>query len=392
VQRTGVVIIAGAWLLAFVAACSKDTAGKNAASNEGGTGGTGSPGLPDSPGARYVGRFDARDPAGVRVGWPGARVLVQFEGTSLTAKLSETFGSSGYDVMIDGNLQPAPLFPAAGTTDHVLATGLASGPHVVELWRRTEGKVSSTQFRAFEAAGGKLLLPPAPKSRRIEFVGDSSINGYGIECTSAYDNFSAQTQNEHKAYPALVSTALSAEHANVSYSGKGVLRNISDSDKETFASLYTRATPEEAASTWSFSSWVPDLVFVALGGNDFYASSDRPPPDLGAFKAKYHELIALIRSKNEGASIVCSVEGRITNAEPVGYNALTSMTTVIQAVVNERNASGDGKVSYFELPRADTSGTNGAPDVTGCNSHTNTTFHQKAAVAVTAKIKEIMRW
>ena len=68
------------------------------------------------------------------------------------------------------------------------------------------------------------------------------------------------------------------------------------------------------------------------------------------------------------------------------------MTTTIGAVVREMNESGDKKVHYFELPRADGSGKYGAPDMTGCDRHTNAAYHQRAAGLVTAKIKAVMGW
>src|SRR5262245_4201917 len=90
------------------------------------------------PAGRYLGRFDRRDPTGPRAAWAGSRVLVRFEGVSLTATLDEESlidGPSGYDVIVDGQVVGPPLFPTSAATAYPLARNLDAGTHVVELWR-----------------------------------------------------------------------------------------------------------------------------------------------------------------------------------------------------------------------------------------------------------------
>jgi lysophospholipase L1-like esterase len=344
------------------------------------------------PAIRYIGRFDTTDANGPRVGCAGARVVVRFEGTSLTAKLDETNryrGPSRYDVIVDGQLGPTPLVPAVGSSDQPIAKDLSAGTHVVELWRRTEGQVGITQFRVFDFGGGQLLAPPVAKTRHIEYVGDSESNGYGIECANANEAFSGATQNEHKAYTAIVAGNLSAEYSNVSFSGKGVSRNFDDSDTDTMSAIYLRTLPEDPTSTWSFASWVPDLVVIALGANDYSNPTQRSAPDAATFKAKYGELVALVRSKNPNAHILCSVEGGLSDDYPTGWKAFTHVSTAVKAVVD---GLGDPRVHYYEFPRADGSGPNGEPDITGCDGHPNAGYNQRAATDVTAKIKSLMGW
>lgn len=336
-------------------------------------------------GVRYVGRFDASDPAVPRFAWPGSQIIVRFEGTALSATLDDESGDSHYDVTVDGVLRASPLVLTAGEKSYALASGLAAGTHTVELWRRTEAFVSVTRVVGFSVTGGKILAAPTPLARRLEFIGDSSISGWGIECTDGYDSFSAPTENEHKTYPALVSAALSAEHSSVAYSGKGVSRNYDDGDPETFPSLYARATPDNADATWGFDQWKPDLVWIALGGVD-YVDSGRPAPDPATFEARYDELVALVRAKNPNAHIVASIEGRMTDAEPVGYDALTNMRTILNAVVSKRNAAGDQRISFFELPRTQDGERN------GCDQHTTAAFHARVATAVASEIAARLGW
>lgn len=352
---------------------------------------------PEPPAVRYVGRFDTTDPAAPRVAWPGARVIVRFSGTAATATLEETSqytGPSRYDVVVDGQ-PPVLLAPANGAGTYDLATGLANGVHTIELHRRTESLVGITKLAGFGFPNGGQLLSPAPRAqRRIEFLGDSSSNGYGVECASPATSFSGATENERKSYPWLAAKALSAEHHNLSFAGKGVLRNYDATDADTFGLLYGRTMPEEAGSSWDFTRWVPDVVWIALGGNDWDnpPEAPRPAPDLAQFKAKYHELVALVRQKNPQAWIVCSVATSLNDDYPAGYAAYTNVKTVLTAVVNERKAPpiNDAKVEYFELPRANAM----APyaDLNGCEGHATPAWHQTMADAVVAKIKGITGW
>ncbi len=373
------------------------------ASEDGGTD-TPDPSDPDGggepvgpPEVRFVGRFDKSDAKGPKVEWPGARVIARFKGTTLKAKIDETTffsGPSGYDVIVDGNVQAKPFIATEGTADHVIVKDLAEGTHVVELWRRSESFVGLTQFLGFDFGGGELLPPPRPSTRRIEIVGDSSTTGYGVECTNQAQDYEGRTSNERKTYPALTAVALNAEHHSISYSGKGVLRNYDSSDTVVFAQLYGRTLAEDAASKWSFTEWQPDVVVIALGANDWDQSQGRPAPNATAFKAKYQELVTLLRSKNPNAQILCTVHSSLTDDYPVGYDAYTNMTKILKAIVDERHKApfDDSRVHYHEFPRADGSQPNGGPDLSGCDGHPSASHHVKLAESLTTKLKSITGW
>ncbi len=346
---------------------------------------------PPQPAVRFVGRFDTTDPLGPKVAWPGARVIVRFSGTELRVKLAEEsfsdVGPSRYDVVVDGAPQPT-LTTAVGTNDYVLAANLAAGTHVVEVVRRTESLVGVTQFRGFEYPnGGQLLAPPPAPDRRIEFLGDSSSNGYGIECASPLMTFSGATENERKAFPALAAAALSADHHDLGFAGKGVLRNYDANDTQVFSLLYPRTLPETAASVWSYARFPAHVVWMTLGGNDWDNPGNRPPPDLAAFQTKYAELVALVRAAQPQAQLVLAVAPSLSDDYPPGYNALTNMTTALTNVRNARIAAGDANVHLHVFTR-----TTYPDDVTGCEYHPNAAFHAKLGVEVAAKIKAITGW
>lgn len=365
--------------------------GTSGASGSGGTssGGT-SGGVADGPPrVEYIGRVDWTDSAAPRIGWAGTKVVVRFEGTALSIEIDDeetSDGGSHYDVNVDGKSTTLALVDGAKTYE--IAKGLPAGTHVVTLTRRTEPQVGVSQFKTFTFPnGGKLLPPPGATSRHIEFVGDSEIAGYGIECKSPDDSFSAATENELRTYPELVAASLHAESHNLAYSGKGVFRN-GTTDGDLYPTYYPEAVPYSDAVPWDFSSWQPDVVWVALGANDYDPgpNGDRPAPAAKSFTDAFRALLDVIRAKNPNAKIVLVVQAFVNDDYPAGYNARTNIRKALQTLMSERKAKGDANVLFAELPQATEA------ELTGCDSHPSVALHAKLAPIVAAKIAEITGW
>ncbi len=378
-------------------ACS-GSASKSPATRDGGAldskpgeaGDAGDTGAPDVPGMRIIGRWQD-DPGGPRIGWPATRVVVRFTGTGAFVKLVDTDvdgGPSRYDVVVDGQTSDVVVVVAEAARDHTLATKLAPGEHTIELVRRTEGRLGTTQVISVAIEGGSLLPPPAPAPRRIEFLGDSESNGYGIEGNGPSCTFSAETQNVRKAYPSLVAEALSAEPVVLGYSGKGLLRNADGSTGEVFGELYLRAVPTDPTSRWATAQPSADVVVIALGGNDW----ERPNPDVfdppseAALETRYRALVDAVRASHSDARIFCAHPASLTDGHPEGYDAYTKMKAILESVVSARAANGDKRVHYFEFPRA------GDEDRTGCDYHYGPAFHRTMADALATAIRAETGW
>jgi lysophospholipase L1-like esterase len=344
------------------------------------------------PAVRYVGRFDTSDPTGPKIEWPGARIIARFDGTS-TVKATFVDNSNGpgngeFDIVVDGTTSATPLALVQGQSQYTVASGLGAGPHTIELWRRTEALVSTTQFLGFDFQGGTLLPPPLAPARRIEFLGDSGMNGFGIDGPGPNCPFSAPEENEHRAYPALIAQDLGADHHDLAYSGKGVYWNFARTvDTQTFGLIYGRTLPQNGGSSWSFASFVPDVVWITLGGNDYdQPNGGDPPPPIDQFKAKYDEVVGMVRTNHPNAHIFCAVAPSLNDDYPVGYNAYTNIKTTLAQVVSARNGAGDTKIYTFEFTRS-----NGA-DLTGCLYHPNRAKHRAMADEAIAFIKSKTGW
>jgi lysophospholipase L1-like esterase len=375
------------------AGSSSGSSGKQGSSSGGQSSGsinptTDTPVADGPPRVSYIGRTDLSDADAPRIGWSGTRVIVRFEGTALSVDIDEeeiSDGGSRYDIALDGKSITTLALESTGLKTYDIVKDLPAGTHVVTMTRRTEAQVGVSQFKAFHFPnGGKLLAPPIEPARRIEFVGDSEMVGYGIECQDKTAGFSAATENELLTYPELAATTLHAEMHNLGFSGKGVYRNGLPGG-ERYGAYYPRAVPRAEAVAWDFTTWKPDVIWVALGANDYDNGGDdtRPPPTFDHFKGAYSTLLDTIRGKNPDAKIVLVLQSFVNDIYPAGYNGRTNIRNALTQLVAER---GDANLFFAELPEAKDE------DLTGCDSHPNPGLHQKLAPIVSAKIAEITGW
>lgn len=350
-----------------------------------------------NPVVRLIGRYDSRDPKGPIFSWPGSRVFARFMGTEVAVKLDETSGLTNetdyYDVLIDG-VAGTPIHTVKGTSDYTLATGLSNAVHTVEIHKRTEAYVGKTQFLGFAFPGGMLLDPPTDPIRRIEFIGDSQIDGFGVEgngpvCAGWAPS---ESHNARKGFVGLVASDFDAYHAAIAISGKGLVRNESRSDKTLFPSLYPLANPYDATSTWPSTEFSADLVVVVLGGTDYSTDFSAPdaPPDDTVFQKAYGDFIAQVRAAQPAAYILLGVGAQIRDYNPPGYtyNARTKLTAILNSVKMTRVTGGDSKVDVVVFPPAP----DNASQETGCAYHGNPTFHRAMADYIKPIIAAKLGW
>lgn len=318
-----------------------------------------------------------------KTAWPGARIIARFDGTGVKATLSHTDGLEGgntwMNVVVDGVVK-TPVEVTGASQQITLASSLPAGQHVVELQKRTEANVGTLTFHGFTFdAGGQLLPPPPRAARRIEFLTDSTIDGYGVDgdvsTTCANDTAPVAFNDARKGAAFLTAEALSAEHHLIAYSGKGLARNEDGTTTELFGAIFPRTLPDVNASAWSFASFMPDVVVVSLGGSDFGAGNTAP----AGFQTAFGQLRTDIRAKYGATTkIVFVVWSQLKE-----YNGVRqAVTAAIDAVI-----AGDANASRFSLPEAQYPG-----DETGCHYHANAAHHRAMSTLLVAELKSKMVW
>ena len=348
---------------------SAGSGGGGALGGAGGAAGTG--GTPGVPSVRFLGRTDAGQAGATRFAWSGSGVAFRFSGTEASVEMDDP--AHFFTLLVDGKVQPT-LATTSGQKKYALAQGLLAGEHEVRLYRRTEASYGPTRFYGVDLGSGTLLAPPAPATRKIEVIGDSITCGYGNEGADQNCNFSADTENHYLTYGAIAARDLGADLVTVAWSGKGVIYNYGDDKQDPLPSLYDRAIPTDAGSTWDFS-WQPDVVVINLGTNDFSTGGD---PSDAEFTGAYQKFLAHLRDKYPAARIVALIPTLLSGAD------LTAAKTYIEKAVALRKTAGDAKVSAVVLSFTQ--------DGWGCDWHPSLKTHASMGAALGGELKKLMGW
>ena len=84
-----------------------------------------------------------------------------------------------------------------------------------------------------------------------------------------------------------------------------MVRNYGASGKRSpdpFPAKYDRTFGDADTATWNFTSWIPDLVVICLGTNDY---STDPHPDDSMYIGDYHKFITGILANYPSTSVLC---------------------------------------------------------------------------------------
>jgi lysophospholipase L1-like esterase len=322
-----------------------------------------------------VGRTDTRDPRGPKLGYSGTEIRARFAGTGLALVVrQERLGH--FDVWLDGARASGMTVPS-GEAVHEVVSGLPFGAHDVVLVKRTETFVGVTQLLAVVPTDGGTLVPtPAPSRRRIEVIGDSITCGFGVLGSDASCAFSPETEAEPLAWGALAARELGALHTSIAVSGIGVYRNYDGDTAGTMPEVYDRAIADDPSSAWDHS-FVPEVIVVNLGTNDFAGGKGDPGP---AFRDAYEIFLAHLRALHAEASIVVASSPMLS-----GTNRLLARDYIDQAIVG-RHEAGDRKITLLDLGEQDPA------DGLGCGYHPSVATQAKMAAKLVNHLRITLGW
>jgi hypothetical protein len=267
-----------------------------------------------NPDITYEGRILYRTDA-AELSWPGTSATIQFEGTEISAVLQDLDTANYYNVIVD-NKVVSKFHSEKEKKSYLLASGLPEGKHQVQLFKRTEWDKGKTLFYGFELPeGAKLLPPPAPKKRKIEFYGNSITCGYADEDYSGQDRWYGYFEDNYVAYGAITARHFDAQYSCISKGGIGILVSWFPL---LMPEMYNRTDATDSTSVWDFSKYTPDLVVINLFQNDswlvnmpnneqFKYRFGTKAPNEETIISAYENFVAAIRGKYPDASIICAL-------------------------------------------------------------------------------------
>lgn len=228
------------------------------------------------------------------------------------------------------------------------------------------------------------FLPVPKRDFKLEFIGDSITSGEGaIGATTEEDWIPMWFSGIHN-YAALTAEALHADFRILSQSGWGVLTSWDNDPACNMPQYYEQVcgllTGEKhkalgADEHHDFAAWQPDVIVVNLGTNDgnAYQTTGRSSQYLEAFESAIQHFLAKLRRYNPKAHIVWVY----------GMLGLVMMPAICRAVDRYQRASGDQRVSVFQLPSTN-------PDTVGARMHPGRLAHEKAAAQLAPYLKKLL--
>ncbi len=340
---------------------------------------------PTNPNVRYLGRWDTRDPAGPRAAWPACAVEFRYIGSAVNVVMSDAGnGGDAFEVVVDGHPVPGVLTLSKGRGIYSLGDASRSQPgvvatHTVELVKRTEAFVGTTQVLGFQVSNNGEMLPwqaPAPK-HKLEIIGDSITCGYGNEAASAQEHFTPATEDAYLSYGALAARDLNADYHCIAWSGRKM------SPDNAMPSIYGLTLPTDPSSAWDFSSWTPDAVVINLGTNDFA----RGNPDRAQWTAAYEQFLnTVVRAHYPKAFIYVAIGPMTTDAYPPGQNALTTIKSYLRQIVGDERQRGNTRIRVlFFAPQDPANGL-------GADSHPSVKTDAIMAGTLETALRADLRW
>jgi len=296
----------------------------------------------DNPSIQYFGRWDMKNPLRPRYSWPGVYICAEFKGTRIGVRLLDT--TNYFNVYIDGALHGVFHGSSRTSPDYIVADSLHDGRHSFRFSRRNITFEEPYTFCGLLLGeDGEILPPVAPPSRKIEFIGDSFSAAESDEATVQELGWEARfpVTNIDLGFAPLIAKHFGAQYHMTCRSGSGMYCDWQGNLDLTIPAKFDRTLMESPLPKWDFGKWVPDLVVVSLGLNDYAGlrdgSGNVTGEKSGFFRGAYRAFLSTLRAVYPGVRVVAVA----------AYSPWTRDN--VKKVVDEEQASGDRNIRYAQF-------------------------------------------
>ena len=208
-----------------------------------------------------AGKTSLDDDLPIHFQWPGIYIEAEFGGPEILINFDNT--TDAFTVFIDGEESAKVIKP--GDKIYRLG-GLAKGWHRLRIEKNDESQDTVGTFGNMWIGPKEDFRWPEPRTRQIEFIGDSAMAGYGArsvrrECNAEQVRLLTDTP---AAFAALAARHYDADYQINAVSGRGLIRNVGDTVPELVMSrMYPRLFPREPAP-YADKSWRPQIIVIKL--------------------------------------------------------------------------------------------------------------------------------
>ncbi|QRN97304.1 acetyl xylan esterase [Archangium violaceum] len=350
----------------------------------------------DDPNLQLIGRMDRTTLDGPTYAHPGVTIRFRCNCTGVDVAFADK-GTGGEEhtnwvnVIVDGETKAKIKLEQGDARFYKGARDLKPGEHLIEIVKRTESYAGDMQFLGLSLQG-IILEPPPQKTKRLEIIGDSISCGYGNEVrifaptyTEPNTGYHSKNEDISKAYGSLLGRRFDADVVTTCISGTGVYRNLNGATErdKTFPGLYPRVFPSQEKPLWDTSKFVPDIIIINLGNNDFNVVDENtklphPPPEQ-PFKDAYRDFVVQLREYYPNAKIICSIGPMMNDNYPPGLKQWTNMQKYVGDMVA---ALDDPNVHYFSYSPV-------VSDPYGEDWHPTAEVHEQMANEIAPVLQEL---
>jgi hypothetical protein len=317
---------------------------------------------------QVMGRYSVTEQGEWRFGYPGVTFSFNLNARGLALKMRSSRGQSWVGVKVDNNPMQRIQLSEHWQRYELLQTAQAD-VHKIELIHLTESWQGLVDLKEVELIDGHWLDGKLSSPKKLLFLGDS------VTCGEAISRKSGEAKNSAwwdvtGSYAALIAQELNAQYHLVCWGGRGLIRSWDQKlGDPNLIDFFDYALDEKQnAILWDHGRYQPQLIFIAIGTNDFAPGI----PAENIFVEAYVNLIKKLRHHHANAEIVIT-EGAILN----GTEKIT-LTKYLEQVIRQ---SVDAKLHY--VPSVHYSGD-------ALDFHPNAAQHQKMAADFLPQLRQLL--
>lgn len=270
----------------------------------------------------------------------------RFYGTRFSARIASAGDKTPQlCVLVDGEDSPAAhivdLTKNKSTQTYILAEDLPRGEHTIRVCKITEAYTTSLGFVSLET-DGYFLNRPEDRALKLEVYGDSITAGHKNMRTTPEepDDSVDKIQNGCMTYAWLAANELNADLNVMARTGIGIYSAwgrpfvMKDNWDKTYLSENDFLATETGNPEWDFSRYIPDIVIINIGTNDYWYDKDET-----LYQQEMKNFCEELRN----------VYGSDTKIVLAGGMMITENMAALERVAAEFS---DGNVTVLQLPES----------------------------------------